>query len=384
MSGVKPIVSHFTPPGGLRDFDESQRGQWHQLISDIFDQTVKGYTQWPSDGTPQYTIKNNAPRSQFFNPAKTGRSSDYTEKTVSWVGFPKRVDIESPTERARWKKADQSRHVQDEYCEWSVTRDSDGTKIKSVSFTCEGPEYWRFLGDTNPDKIVDLYRAHIDPAVKREHLFDRHGNYIPQNQWNRDTANGAMHLIQKNNTLFAEIELAGGASMVREVDGRVLDAQQELIECGMYGEPMRHSDPKIGEEVNALARLGAMVSLRDPVGLYFDEFAPVGWITPDGSDPRSYWRIVRGDVDTPVRAVYEVPRDKGFTVSDIKINGTPIEYGSQIADSVRIKLVGIAQNFGKVPVTRFGCVTYDPVRSDLFSTMSLATRSQPAWRYFPS
>ena len=48
-----------------------------------------------------------------------------------------------------------------------------------------------------------------------------------------------------------------------------------------------------------------------------------------------------------VRAVYEVPRGRGFTVGDITINGTPIQFGAQIADFVTIKVIGLACGFGR-------------------------------------
>jgi hypothetical protein len=37
---------------------------------------------------------------------------------------------------------------------------------------------------------------------------------MARNTWNNSIANGAMHLIQRNNTLTAEIGLAAGASLV--------------------------------------------------------------------------------------------------------------------------------------------------------------------------
>ena len=55
-----------------------------------------------------------------------------------------------------------------------------------------------------------------------------------------------------------------------------------------------------------------------------------------------------------MRAVYEVPASKKFTVGDITINGQPIEYGGQIADFITIKVMGQACRFGKstaAPVT---------------------------------
>lgn len=68
---------------------------------------------------------------------------------------------------------------------------------------------------------------------------------------------------------------------------------------------------------------------------------PLGWETPDRSDPASYWKIVRGDPKMGLHAVYEV-KGRNFQVGDIKINGVPIRYGAQIADFIHIKLAGLA------------------------------------------
>ena len=349
------IVSIFNPPGNLRDFKTEQQKQgWSDEINGMFESGKAGMTS-VKYGSKIYTYTNNAPRPQFFNPLNTAPAGDLTQKVISWVGFPKLVAQKYPTNQARWRAADKSRDVQDEYCEWSVRR--AGTKITQVTFTCEGPEYWEYLSQTDPEQVVALYQKYINPDVQSADLFNPSGVYEPRNKWNQDTTNGAMHLIQINNTLGAEVELAAGSSMVRKKGDAILDEQQALIACGRYGNASRNSDPLIGAEVNALSRAGAMVALRDPVGLYFDAFQPTGWTTPDGSDPATYWKIVRGDEDTPVRAVYEVPKEKGFVVGDIKINGELIEFGGQIADFVRVKLVGIAQKIGQTPVTTFGCVT---------------------------
>lgn len=332
-------LQQFSPPGNLDDFNADQKTQWSSMISDIFDQVIIGFpNEYDNDG----------PRNQFYNPLNTDPAPDLTSKVISWVGFPRKVKMQSPTDEKRWSKADGSRDVQDEYCEWSVKKDSSG-KIASVTFTCEGPEYWEFLGQTDPNRVVELYQKYIDPKAKKDHLFNAEGKYQTRNKWN-DTGSGAMHLIQRNNTLYAEIELAAGSSVVRQINGKILTEQQALIKCGQYGNPERNSDPFIGSEVNTLARAGAMISLADPVGLYLDEFKTPGWETPDGSDPASYWKILRGASNSPVRAIYEVPADRGFVVGDIKINGKNIHYGAQIADFVHIKLTGIAQQIGQIEV----------------------------------
>ncbi|MCA1626223.1 MAG: hypothetical protein LC778_21005, partial [Acidobacteria bacterium] len=237
-----------------------------------------------------------------------------------------------------------------EYCEWSVERDPETDKITRVTFTCEGPEYWRFLANTAPNKALELYQEFVSPDVRLEDLFAPNGVYIARNQWNDSAVNGVMHLIQRNNTLSAEIELAAGASVVREIVGRVLTNEDELIRCGLYGGFERHSDPHIGAVVNSLTRQKADVTLANPVGLYFNDLNVAGWQTPDGSDAKSFWHYVRGTDEFPVRAVYEVPPEAGFVVGDIKINGREIFYAAQIADKISIKLVGVATRIGQSTV----------------------------------
>jgi hypothetical protein len=339
----------FDPPGFLQDLDEAQRGAWSDWISQQLDD---------ARARNDAELTNDGPRLQFFNPLKTAPDSDAVEKDITWTAFPKIVRIQSVSDRQRWRSADSSRDVQDEYCEWSVTRDPHTEKIVRVTFTSEGPEYWTFLASIAPDKVVQLYRQHISPEVKPDDLFQR-GNYIPRNRWNNSTANGAMHLIQRNNTLGAEIELAAAATIVRIINGKMLDAEQELIKCGQYGQPERNSDPHIGATVNELARAKHDITLANPVGLCIAGLSVAGWQTPDGSPAADYWRIMRGTPEKALRAVYEVPAAKGFTVGDIKINGRNIEYGSQITDFVTIKLSGLATRLGKSKVAPVnGCVQH--------------------------
>ncbi|GIG59912.1 hypothetical protein Lfu02_42840 [Longispora fulva] len=170
-----------------------------------------------------------------------------------------------------------------------------------------------------------------------------------------------MHLIQSANTLGAEIELAAAATIRRLINGKELTTEQELIACAKYGQPERHSDPHIGGEVNAVARRKADLTLADPVGLYFDDLRTDGWATPDDADPKSFWTYVRGAQGYGVRAVYEVPAGKPYTVGDITINGKPIRYGAQIADFITIKLTATACRFGQSTARpQTGCVARAP------------------------
>ncbi|MFM9965431.1 MAG: hypothetical protein ACKV2Q_29955 [Planctomycetaceae bacterium] len=156
-----------------------------------------------------------------------------------------------------------------------------------------------------------------------------------------------MHLIQGANTLGAEINIAVRSTIIREINHVILTGEDDLIECGQYGAPDRNSDPHIGAKVNELARQKADICIANPVALYIKDLSTSGWKTPDNSNPKDYWKIVRGDAAHAVRAVYEVPTGKGFTVGDIKINGVPIEFGAQITDFITIKIVGQACRIGQ-------------------------------------
>ena len=166
-----------------------------------------------------------------------------------------------------------------------------------------------------------------------------------------------MHLVQRSNTLGAEIELAAAATIVRRRGGAPITEAQELIACGQYGEAaaaQRSAHRRAGQRAGARE---ADITLANPVGLYIAGLSVAGWLTPDGSDPAGFWTITRGTKEKALRAVYEVPAGRGFVVGDIKINGKPIEFGAQIADFIRIKLTGLATRLGQSTVAPMnGCV----------------------------
>jgi hypothetical protein len=230
-------LTKFDPPGFVQDLNDQQRGDWSQWISDQFDE---------ARDRNDASLRNYGPRPQFFNPLTNPPAADAIEADITWTAFPRILSITSSGDLQRWQRADASREVQDEYCEWSVTREPASQKITRVTFTSEGPEYWQFLAAVNREKTLELYRQHVSPLVRAEDIF-RHGKYNPRNLWNGSTTQGAMHLIQRNNTLGVEIELAAGASIPRvRPDGSLITDEQELIECGKYGAAQRHSDPHIG------------------------------------------------------------------------------------------------------------------------------------------
>jgi hypothetical protein len=337
-------LAAFSPPAKLTDFSPKQAAAWSDFLSNVFDDRAEGNPPDPLD----------SPRDQFFNPVGVDLAADNVTKAITWSAFPKRIALKFPAGATRWREADRSRDVQDEYCEWSVERDAQG-KVKRVTFTCEGPEYWQFLANSDPVLALSLYQKHISPTVRQEDLFTSAGKYITRNKWNSSTTSGAMHLVQANNTLQAEIELAAAATIIRERSGTILTTEQDLIQCSFYGDKDRHSDPHIGGEVNAIAREKALVTLADPVGLYMDGLSTAGWETPDGADAGDFWHVTRGTDGFTVRAVYEVV-GHSYLVGDIKINGKQIQFGSQIAENITMRLTGLAHQFGKAAGKPRGCL----------------------------
>src|ERR1700675_933299 len=163
----------FDPPGFLDDLNVQGRQAWNQWISDQLDEarTRDGH----ADGLLNY-----GPRPQFVNPLTNTPGADAVEKDITWTAFPRIVKINSISDKQRWRTADSSRDVQDEYCEWSVARDPQTDKITRVDFTSEGPEYWLFLAAMDPDKVIALYQKYVHPDVKASDIFQQ-GRYVARN-----------------------------------------------------------------------------------------------------------------------------------------------------------------------------------------------------------
>src|SRR5262249_24030406 len=65
-----------------------------------------------------------------------------------------------------------------------------------------------------------------------------------------------------------------------------------------------------------------------------------------GTSAANFFTIVRGTPGAGLRALFQVPQTKGYTVSDIKIGGQAIEFGGQIAEHILMKLTGVACRIG--------------------------------------
>ncbi|HMB55029.1 MAG TPA: hypothetical protein VKU40_17055 [Thermoanaerobaculia bacterium] len=263
----------------------------------------------------------------------------------------------------------------DEYCEMAARRDGDG-QLERVDFTCENPEYWYTLWRVDRGRVLAIYREILGERVKMEDLeLSVDGRvvtdpstgepaYDPLNVWNRgtvmsDAGGGAMHLTSTPNTVQTEMGLAGAATVQRR-GGNANGSQ--LICCAQYGQIYRNSDPHIGQVDNQIVGLGFRVSLANPIGLYLQKPDFRTWKLPDdpnlpaGATAEDLYQVVRGAETLPdfpdtynfiLHARVEIPEawkraGVSFTLSDVTINGSGLEYGSQIMQTFDVSLFPMA------------------------------------------
>ena len=343
------LLPRFDPPAFLEDFTTTaQRDDWSRLVSRFFDQGVSF-----NEGFPGVT-------SQFYHPGKTETTEPHDEPLIDWIGFPKLVKDRFLTDPvAAWRQAETGptarERFMDEYLEWHVVRNQQN-KIARVSFTCETTQYFEFLARTDKAKLLSVYKDLVNPALKDQvNINDLISNnqYQPKNKWN--TQHGAVHLIQVNNNLFAEVMIAAQSCILRKSpNGTPITDANQLIDCGVGAEPGRASDPKIVADVNGIARDQSSISLRNPVALYITRWDSAGLRKPDGSPVDNYWRLVRGKPapgpNKPamgLHLVYEVPASEGFVVGDIRSGNRTIDFGGQLAEHVNVGLFGLVCREGE-------------------------------------
>lgn len=350
----------FAPPGNNPDFagNANLANDWSSQMSRLFDTATRSVTA--------YLGKHGGGVCQFYNPVTHGRADPDlpgAATDIPWNGFPKRHGSPGPGTPPDYAAAEAPisaghNRDQDEYLEWFVNR-KDG-KIVSVHFTCEAYDYFQFLGANAPDKVLDLYRTYISAQVQEADLFPNGQDYDVLNKWN--TVAGAMHLTHPANNLFAEVFLAGTATVRRSQHGAEITQSIPLIRCGQYGDDTRNSDPAIGAAVNGLCRDGRHVTLANPVGLYMASFNGAG-LTLNGKPAGGFFKVVRGAFPTALRAVYELPPDlaaQGFTVSDVKIGAASLQFGGQLAERITMHIAGVAsvaQDINNAPVNVCGAVS---------------------------
>lgn len=266
---------------------------------------------------------------------------------------------------------------QDEYLEWFVVRDPITRRITRIDFTVEPPEYWETLAEGDPGLAQQLYTEILGVTVPRADLFFRsdvlcpeitrvnngfrivgytplpdfgRGQYNRHNKWNTEL--GAVHLTQRNNTLFAEINLTARATQ-RFANRPDLSADVDrfaLTACGGYGALNRNSDPTIGQSVNTLALSGFRVMVSNPIGLYIGEIDVSGFRDPGGNSVSrdEILTVHRGsfvDEDGLARVLrfsIHPPTGAGYGLEECSFDGHPLSTGGPVARQTTVVIHGIA------------------------------------------
>ncbi|MBS0031371.1 hypothetical protein ACTJJ0_30095 [Chitinophaga sp. 22321] len=387
----------FRTPANIQDFAADPAKQ--KMMNSLWSNNLDGFIQqgmlnnaWNSTNTP--------PTTNYFNPIDNNPPSEAAG--IQWLAFPGRLEYNFPnaTQDQLYQMADTGsmpgqisnnpcgtgenvayfpygpRGWQDEYCEWAVTRNAAG-KITRIDFTCENPEYWNTLWEVDPNKVLALYQSILNkPQITLQDLsvpgivnpITNQPVYNPLNKWNTGpvssaTTGGAIHLTSTPNTIQTEIGLATTSTIQRfnpppppaTTNTMWPSAQYNNLICvGQFGQRFRNSDPNIGGTVNNFVTSGFVLTLADPPGLYIQMPDFSSYQTPDGTDAASFWTIKRGSETLTdqngktlpgnfiLHAVYEVPADKNYTVSDITISGEPIKWGSQVAFTFKMQIVASA------------------------------------------
>ena len=361
----------FAPPANVDDLSDDLKSEWSSVVHGWFQSAqarlVDNHGQSPSDV-------------RLFNLVDTPSGASGLTADIPWNGFPRKYRLVFSNEEERWQIVEQPVNAdltgrqapyykpvsggfipadnirfrdQDEYCEWHSSRNANGDLVKVV-FTCENPEYWRFIAENDSDLLLSLYQQLTDqPVSMSDLLFDedifipsaggavnQNGKYNPYNKWN--STDGAIHLTHPANSLSAEVFLAADATILRTGDNGPVTSPGELVCCSAYGGPDRSSDPTIGAAVNGLVQQGLSVTIDDPVGLYIHSLDPAPFEFPDGVTFDDCWKVIRGNQQAHqiLRAEFSLP--DGGPLNEVLIGGEPLRFGSQISEFVSIVIFGRA------------------------------------------
>jgi len=308
-----PFITRFDTPGSLRDAPEGSPfyGRWHRYVAGLIARITPG-----SGG------------GEFFDPSESDFTAAAT-RTLVWMGFPRDLMVtRHRDDRDRAFADGEDRSLQEEYLEWRVTKKRG--KVTKVVFVTETPDYWIELAAEHPDRVLQLYRELVSPAVARGDLFPSGGPYDPFNQWN--TTKGIVHYVQRINTLSAAVGLAQGS----------VNTGSARDNFDIPPGDQTSADPRVQLDIGTLSRKGLSLTLAEPVGLYIAGWDETGWAKPDGSPVGNYWTIRRGAPGATLRVEYAVPSGEGFVVGDIRIGGRPIRTGGEIAEHLTVMIRGAA------------------------------------------
>lgn len=370
----------FNTPAYLEDFPNEPEKQ--RQLELFWDKYLDRYTEQSLQNDPwRSTVQ--PPITAYFNPKTTDIPDGAPVLPITWTAYPNRVKYAFPRvgRRELWEYGDNGtpdpdyepkgpRGWQDEYVEWSVTRNAEG-KVTKIAFSAETREYWYALWNVDPNAVLQLYKKLVSDKVQLEDLYlrDDRGKPIidPQtgrpaydelNKWNRTTSGGLAHMIGEFNLWTGVIFLGAQSTILRaDQQGNPITDPSQIVNCSKHGTHNRFSDAFASAMINDLVRgpkelgSGARVTIKDPVGTYIQEpnfgLFELPPNAPAAARPSDYWKVVRGRKrqngevhDLILHAVYEVPPEQGFAVGDIYLNGFPIEYGAQMAEVVQLAVAG--------------------------------------------
>jgi hypothetical protein len=365
----------YEPPAGWNDFQGHPREQqalrgWSNFILAHFRSNIDD-------------LRSEVPSPLFFSEAEQPIPQQTRSIPVPWNGFPKVLALQhGGSGEAAWQAADALGVIrasaadgstvelpfrpQDEYLEWLAITD-DGGNVTRYVFTCEGPEYWAHLAKVDRKLLLERYRQLVGEEVElQDLLFEQRvrlgrrlfeaGDYNPWNVWN--TERGIVNLTHPANTLGAEINLAARATIPRrDGTGQLVTDAKRLACCSDFGAPNRSSDPTIGQAVNLAVQGGISVTLENPVGLYIRSI-DLGRISgPDGERLDDWWRITRGEPEYGLRAEFGPPDRTSFGMTDVRVKGTPLRRGGQLAEVITMALYARAHDFGLPDSPMLPCVS---------------------------
>ncbi len=262
--------------------------------------------------------------------------------------------------------------IQDEYLEWHVQKDNTG-RVTEITFTAEGPEYWETIAEEDSELLTKLYQDYVNDSIIEDDLYWQFdivcpvvevdldsgqssfvsvarvfskGDYNKFNKWN--TSQGIMHLIQRNNSLGAEVRLAADATRRYGIkpDLNTNPSRFELVACGVPAGINRNSDPTITDEVNKLALSNLKVSISNPIGLYIGDIQVNGILDPDDNPVArdNILTIERGDTDPfapkVLRFKLTMPTNRNEGLEQYTLNGFNLKYGGPIAKETSIVIYG--------------------------------------------
>lgn len=370
-------ITKFSPPAFINDLTPELEQKWSIIVQNWFQDAIN-YLKNP-DG---FNIKKPFLFSLLDHPeAESGPNTE-----IPWNGYPRKYKLAILDNNQRWRLTESivnsdldGRQLpyfynvnggirasdiyfrdQDEYCEWKTFYNEKSNQPEKIIFTCENPEYWKFISEENPDLLLSKYRELTQGNVQMKDLFfdkeiyypneetgeneNQFGKYNPHNKWN--TSQGIIHLTHPANSLSAEVYLAADATILRKnSNGQFITDDKDLICCANYGGVNRSSDPTIGSRINALVRNQYSITINDPVGLYIHSLDSAAFEFPDGIFIEDCWKVVRGKDNMILRAEFSMPERTNYNLGDIKIGGVPLQYGGQIAEYINMVIFGKGFDF---------------------------------------